>query len=66
MSFLIQVEAFEEEDLDDVENELNKFLAKLDDENIVSIRYEVKSVTDGIQKARLIYEALVIYRLKGD
>lgn len=61
---MVQVELFEEEEASEMEDELNKFLEKIADEDILKINYEVRPLLAASGVLRVYYEALVVYRVK--
>lgn len=59
MSFLLQVELFEESDIVKLEDELNKFLEKLSEVNVLKVESSYQSLNDS-----LLYYGLVLYRVE--
>lgn len=56
---MLQVELFEENDIVKLEDELNKFLEKLSEVNILKVESSYKS-----HKETMLYYGLILYRVE--
>lgn len=63
---MIQVKLFDYEHEKDLEMEMNRFLKKIDESQIVDIKYNIAAFPEGEEEDEQIYcfSAMVIYRKK--
>lgn len=59
---MFKVAVFDEEHEKDLENEVNIFLEKIADEQLVDIKYSVSTSTDDEGEQIYCFSALVLYR----
>ncbi len=60
---MLQVAVFDEEHEKDLEEEINAFLAELDDKQFKDIRYSVTLTIDEDGEQIYCYSALVLYQI---
>ena len=61
---MVQVELFEEEDSLTIQDEINKFLEKLDEERILKVNVSVHPILLSSGVLTTIYEGLIMYKVK--
>lgn len=60
---MLQVAVFDEEHEKDLEEEVNDFLAELDDKQVKDIKYSVSLTIDEDGEQIYCYSALVLYQI---
>ena len=61
---MVQVEMFEEEDSSILQEEINKFLEKIDDERILKDDIDTKPIILSSGVLMILYEGVVMYKVK--
>ena len=61
---MVQVEMFEEEDSSILQEEINKFLEKIDDERILKVDIDTKPIILSSGVLMTLYEGVVMYKVK--
>ena len=61
---MVQVEMFEEEDSSILQEEINKFLEKIDDERILNVDIDTKPIILSSGVLMILYEGVVMYKVK--
>ena len=61
---MVQVEMFEEEDSSILQEEINKFLEKIDDERILKVATDTKPIILSSGVLMILYEGVVMYKVK--
>ena len=61
---MVQVEMFEEEDSSILQEEINKFLEKIDDERILKVDIDTKPTILSSGVLMILYEGVVMYKVK--
>lgn len=61
---MVQVEMFEEEDSSILQEEINKFLEKKDDERILKVDIDTKPIILSSGVLMILYEGVVMYKVK--
>ena len=61
---MVQVEMFEEEDSSILQEEINKFLEKIDDERILKVDIDTKPIILSSGVLMILYECVVMYKVK--
>ena len=59
---MIQVKVFDKDHEQDLEKEVNRFLRKIEDEDVVDIKYQVECFVDEDDEDYYRYTAMVIYK----
>ncbi|MGM7720784.1 sporulation protein Cse60 [Metabacillus sp. Hm71] len=60
---MLKVAVFDEEHEKDLEEEINHFLAELDDNQVKDIKYSVTLTIDDDGEQLYCYSALILYRI---
>lgn len=61
---MVQVEMFEEEDSSILQEEINKFLEKIDDERILKVDIDTEPIILSSGVLMILYEGVVMYKVK--
>ena len=61
---MVQVEMFEEEDSSILQEEINKFLEKIDDERILKVDIDTKPIILSSGVLMILYEGVVMNKVK--
>lgn len=59
---MLKVAVFDEEHEKDLEEEINDFLAELDENQVMDIKYSISITTDKDGEQLYCYSALIMYR----
>ena len=59
---MIQVKVFDYEHEKDLEKEMNRFLERLDEKELVDIKYNVAAYQEEVEEQIYCFSAMVIYR----
>ncbi len=61
--FMIQVQAFDEENESDLVYEINKFLKTIDDNLLLDIKYSISTFVTSSNEQVYCYSALIVYKV---
>lgn len=61
--FMIQVQAFDEENESDLVYEINKFLKTIDDNLLLDIKYSISTFVTSSNEQVYCYSALIVYKI---
>ncbi len=62
MAFLIKVKVFDYEHEKDLEKEMNHFLQKVDEDQLVDIKYNVAAIGEDEDEQIYCFTAMIVYK----